>query len=87
MGSAPACSECTYNAAGRMRKVGRENGRVVHYTYAAADRLTDETWFDADSPAIYAFEWDYDCVGNRTYQKRGADQTHYEHNGANELTK
>ncbi len=50
------------------------------------NRLTSELWFDADSPAIYAFEWDYDYVGNRTYQKFGADRTYYTYNGANELT-
>ena len=34
---------------------------------------------------IYAFEWDYDGVGNRLYQKRDGAETYYAYNAANEL--
>jgi len=36
--------------------------------------------------SIYAFEWDYDGVGNRLYQKRDGAETYYTYNAANELT-
>ena len=74
-------------AADCITQCGRENGRGVYYAYDDVNRLTSETWFDADSPAIHAFEWDNDYVGNRTYQRADADRTYYEHNGATELTK
>ena len=34
---------------------------------------------------IYAFEWDYDNVGDRTYQKRGSVETYYAYDAGNEL--
>jgi YD repeat-containing protein len=36
--------------------------------------------------AIYAFQWDYDAVGNRTYESRDSVLTYYSYNEANELT-
>jgi len=26
---------------------------------------------------LYCFQWDYDAVGNRTYEKRGETDTYY----------
>ena len=36
---------------------------------------------------IYAFAWDYDAVGNRTRQEFNGEQTYYEYDTANALTR
>jgi len=59
---------------------------VVYYGYDAADRLTGETWKESGGSTIYAFAWDYDPVGNRTYQSQNSVQTYYDYNEGNELT-
>ena len=60
-----------YDGAGRITSIRRESGDVIYYGYDGADRLTAETWKNASMQTIYAFEWDYDAMGNRTYEKRG----------------
>ncbi|MFO7900033.1 MAG: hypothetical protein R6V58_13350 [Planctomycetota bacterium] len=67
--------------ASRIVECRRESGTVVYYTYDDADRLTSETWRDSGGGTIYAFEWDYDRVGNRTRQKRGSVETYYTYDG------
>ena len=76
----------TYDAAGRITKVQREDGNVIYYGYDNADRLTSEDWYDSGMSQLYAFAWDYDSVGNRTYQSRDGAETYYDYNAANELT-
>jgi RHS repeat-associated protein len=49
------------------------------------NRLTSEKWYDAAMTPLYAFQWDYDPVGNRTYEKRGNVETYYTYHEANEL--
>jgi len=44
------------------------------------DRLTSETWKDSGGGTIYAFAWDYDPVGNRTYQNQDGLQAYYDYN-------
>jgi len=65
--------------------VRREDGNVVYYGYDAADRLTSEEWYDAGMAPLYGFQWDYDAVGNRVYEKRGETETYYAYDAANEL--
>ena len=75
-----------YDAASRITAISRENGNVIYYGYDDADRLTSETWRDASMQAVYAFEWDYDAVGNRTYQNRNGAESYYSYDAANQLT-
>ena len=82
-------------AASRITLIRRENGDTIYYGYDAADRLTSETWRAPGGETLYAFAWDYDAMGNRTYQSEigvnGGTQespveTYYAYNAANELT-
>ena len=77
--------EYSYDPAGRMTKVLREDRNVVYYGYDSGSRLTSEDWYDAGMNPLYSFQWDYDAVGNRTYQRRGDVETYYEYDEANEL--
>ena len=61
--------EYTYDPAGRITECRRESGE----------------WKDSGGSTVYAFEWDYDNVGNRTWQKRGSDETYYAYDAGNEL--
>lgn len=85
-GAPLAYFEYTYDPAGRITKVLREDGNVIYYGYDNADRLTSKDWYDSGMSQLYAFEWDCDAVGNRTYQKRGTQETYYTHDACNALT-
>lgn len=76
--------EYQYDAAGRITSIGREAGVDIYYTYDNADRLTSETWSGAGGP-LYAFEWNYDAVGNRLFQNNSGIGTYYHYNAGNEL--
>jgi len=75
-----------YDNSGRITSIIRENDDIIYDTYDNADRLTAEHWYDSVMSSTYAFAWDYDAVGNRTYESYNGDQTYYEHDAANELT-
>jgi len=49
--------------------------------------LAREAWKGSGGGAIYAFAWDYDPVGNRTYQNQNSVQTYYDYDEGNELTR
>ena len=68
-----------FQAASRITSITRENDDIIYYGYDDADRLTAEAWKDSGGSTIYAFEWDYDAVGNRTWQNRNSAQTYYSH--------
>jgi RHS repeat-associated protein len=55
--------------------------------YDDADRLTSETWRAADGSTMYAFAWDYDAAGNRSWQRRGSVESYYDYDAANALTR
>ena len=38
---------------------------------------TSEEWYDLSMTQLYAFEWDYDAFGNRTYQEWDTQETYY----------
>ncbi|MFA4987806.1 MAG: hypothetical protein WC712_14595, partial [Candidatus Brocadiia bacterium] len=61
------------------------DGSTIYYGYDNGDRLTSMEWIDGNANTIYAFEWDYDAVGNRTYEDRNAVKTYYEYDTGNEL--
>jgi YD repeat-containing protein len=58
---------------------------LLYYGYDAADRLTSEDWYDAGMSSLYAFQWDYDPVGNRTYENRDGKETYYTYDAGSEL--
>lgn len=62
--------EYNYDDASRIDRVRRKSGTHIYYAYDNADRLTGEHWVDSGDSTIYAFGWDYDGVGNRTYQNQ-----------------
>ena len=73
-----------YGVPGTLR-ITRENDDIIYYGYDNADRLTSEQWIATGGASIYAFEWQYDGVGNRTYESYNSEQTYYEYDAANEL--
>ena len=73
-----------YDAASRIVKIGREAGLATYYSYDNANRLTGETWKNSGT-TIYAFSYDYDAVGNRTYENRNGVQTYYTYDAVNKL--
>ena len=44
----------------------REDGSCWYYAYDGLQRLTGADWKDAEGESLYAFEYAYDKVGNRT---------------------
>ena len=50
---------------------------MIYYAYDEADRLTGEDWYDEQMTPLYAFQWDYDAAGNRTYESRDGQATYY----------
>ncbi len=71
---------------GRISSVRREDGDVIYYAYDEADRLTGEQWYDEQMTPLYAFQWDYDAAGNRTYESRDGQETYYTYDAGNQLT-
>jgi len=71
---------------GNPTSILREDGSVVYYEYDPKHQLTRETQRDSQGQDIYAWEWDYDAAGNRTYQIFNGVTTYYQYNEANELT-
>ncbi|GAG02238.1 unnamed protein product, partial [marine sediment metagenome] len=63
-GSPLVYSEYSYDAAGRITKVRREDGDVIYYEHDSVSRLTSEEWYDAGMTQLCCFQWDYDPVGN-----------------------
>ena len=84
-GSPLAYFEYSHDGAGRITGCLRESGDVIYYGYDAASRLTSEEWYDSEMSSIYSFSWDYDDVGNRTYQEWGNKQTYYTYDSGNAL--
>jgi len=81
-----------YDDGSRITSINRqdagEDDHIIYYAYDAADRLTGEVWRDASTmDSVYAFAWDYDSVGNRTRQEFNGEQTYYEYDAANALTR
>ena len=64
-GTALAYSLYAYDENSRITRVTRENDDIIYYGYDTADRLTSEHWIATGGGTIYAFEWQYDAVGNR----------------------
>jgi RHS repeat-associated protein len=77
--------EYGYDAGSRITSVRREDGNVIYYGYDVVNRLTSEEWYDSGMNQLYAFQWDYDPAGNRTYEKRGDVEAYYTYDAASEL--
>lgn len=81
------------DVAGRIRKLNREVGFAVYYSYDTTDRLTSELWIKtSDLSQIYAFSYNYDAGSNRTKMRREAhgvefENAYYFYDAANELRK
>ena len=74
-----------YDASSRITCCVREDGTTVYYGYDRASRLTSEDWYDSGMSSVYAFAWDYDSAGNRTYQGFNGVETYYTYNADNSL--
>jgi len=74
------------NPVGNPVSIVREDASVVYYEYDAKHQLTRETQRDSEGQDLYAWEWDYDAAGNRTYQTFNGVTTYYTYDAANELT-
>ncbi len=55
----------TFNTAGMITNVSREDGGWIAYTYDSLDRLLSEKQY-ANTGLTYAASWTYDLAGNRT---------------------
>ena len=55
----------SFNAAGMITNVSRENGGWTAYTYDSLDRLLSEKQY-ASTGLTYTASWNYDLAGNRT---------------------
>jgi RHS repeat-associated protein len=64
------------HATGRREKITETSGRVTDYTYDNLYRLTDEAITDAIN-GNYTANYQYDVVGNRTYETVDGVQTAY----------
>jgi len=76
----------TRNAKGLITKSIREATHTVYYMYDANDRLTVEIWRGA-TPETYAYRYAYDLAGNRTKATMNGQNTYYEYDKANQLTR
>ena len=70
-----------------MTRVDREDDSCWYYQYDGLQRLTAADWKDSGGASIYAYEYAYDKVGNRTHIVENGVPTYYQHNPANELTR
>ena len=81
----PICYfDYTYRADGQVTRVDREDGAHVYYEYDGNNRLTAQDWYSGGA-CIYAFAYDYDAGGNRTYDSFNGVETYYEYSPADEL--
>jgi len=55
------------------------------YQYDGLQRLTAAEWKDSGGGSLYAYEYQYDKVGNRTRLGYNGTYTYYTYNAANEL--
>ena len=72
-------------ATGRRELITEDNGRVTDYVYDNLYRLTEETITDATN-GDYAATYEYDWVGNRTYETVDGVSTAYTYDNNDRLT-
>jgi len=60
-------TEYTRDRTGNPLSILREDGSCVYYEYDLNQQLTAETQTDDLGAVVYAWEWDYDRAGNRTW--------------------
>ena len=68
----------------------RETAMVHYYEYDDTRRLTREGIYDSSGVQLYAFDYQFDVAGNRTYLKvtmATSAEIYYEYNAANAITK
>jgi YD repeat-containing protein len=70
---------------GNITRSLREDGSCWYYAYDGLQRLTAADWKDAGGATLYAFEYEYDKVGNRLRFAQNGVSTYYSYNEANEL--
>jgi RHS repeat-associated protein len=76
----------TRDANGNILTSLREDDSCWYYEYDGLQRLTAAEWKDDVGASLYAFAYDYDKVGNRSYLLTNGEATYYSYNAANELT-
>lgn len=79
-----------YDKDGLKRKVVRENGNEIFYTYDSLNRLTDEHCMRPSIDTEWRRQYTYDDIGNRTQLIETDDQSnsetyHYIHNAYGQL--
>ena len=67
----------SYNAAGMITNVVREDGGHTEYSYDDLDRLTEERVYDRNNTLTADRAWDYDLAGNRTYSVENGTSNSY----------
>ena len=75
----------SFNAAGMITNVSRENGGYTAYTYDSLDRLLSEKQY-ASTGLTYAASWNYDLAGNRTMAITNGVTNLYSYAAGNVLT-
>lgn len=61
----------TFEHAGNVTALGREDDTAVYYMYDAANKLLSEKWWDTFvNSQVYAFSYDWDAGGNRMKMRR-----------------
>ena len=75
----------SFNAAGMVTNVAREDGGWSAYTYDSLDRLTSEKQFSSTG-LTYSASWNYDLAGNRTLSITNGVTNLYSYAAGNILT-
>jgi YD repeat-containing protein len=83
-GAALATFDYDRDGRANITHIARLDGLATYYGYDAADRLASEEWKDA-SGTLYAFSYDYDLNGNRTYHNRDGTEVYYTYDAADRL--
>ena len=82
----PICSfEFSRDTNGNVLTSLREDGSCWYYDYDGLQRLTHAEWKASGGASLYAYEYNYDRVGNRTSLVANGTPTYYTYNAANEL--
>lgn len=76
----------TFNSAGMITGVTREDGQSVDYGYDSLDRLTDETQRDSVNNVVFDESISYDLAGNRSSKTRDGVTVSYTRGAGNRLT-
>ena len=78
-------AEQSYDAAGNITKIVREDDGYTYYNYDGLNQLTEEIQKNSGGTQLYGFVWSYDGAGNRKHQDRDTTLIYYSYDQANQL--